>query len=449
MAQLPNSDGRPKTFGVVWVLNLLLPGAGNLYAAGNTRKGWYPLLITLFLLFMVHWGWAWVPLWLIFSVYGMMQVVDFNERLGEYRLPWGRNGSTRTPAINSDDSEDSRRSATAHLREVLSDLPGITDDFKRKIMEADLQLRNREDAETEEPRGDYSGYEQDASRLDEEPAEQVSAGDPAAVDRIYDDRVQQWLRKDDGSHVLVNAHGDPYRGSYTADEKPEAARREHPSHQPAEIPHYGRGDATGVNWPAHEPDEAQIAYDKEVLERLGMAGAAASPASSHSVDSDITQIRMPEFPPPPASSSGDAGGADRRVHETTPVSPRPVEHEKGVARVSRVASAATAGGAPAASDAGADLPPAGFTMPANLGVVDYQPYILSAAEPVMPILNQPLSSAPLSAMPAAVYSPAPAQAGGKVEAKSEPGEEVCKRCGTRRDHDYSFCMHCGHSYAFS
>lgn len=103
--------------------------------------------------------------------------------------------------------------------------------------------------------------------------------------------------------------------------------------------------------------------------------------------------------------------------------------------------------APPAESASSREPAPGF---ANLGVVDYQPYLV-ASEPNNSISQVPsLTPAPLGDTTGGIDIGLDSltTSSGPLPRAAATGE-TCKRCGATRNNDFSFCLSCGHSYAFA
>jgi hypothetical protein len=307
-------------FSLLWLLNLFLPGIGNIYAMGASVGRICCLVVSVFVLHVLHW-WVFYPvLYLYLSVAGTGEVAKRNRAVAVGRL-------TREHMPHS---EARGRSAGSFNEQTGGSL--ITDDFRRKLEEADRAIarqRQREENKVTKVPSDHS----------------------------IDEQVKQWLGET----------------AYSA--------------EPEKTPSPAAGKGSGAKSKPAAPNAinnqpARIARDKNLTKQ-------SSPKSQSAVDASQASV-LPE----PAAQT--------------------------------------------------DVSNAGLL---SLGETGYKPYEL----PTFNHANQPVSNY-------ASDTPAPRSvagvnlASGTTYGASDPAgsqeEHVCGRCGARRDHDFSFCLSCGHSYAF-
>lgn len=221
----------------------------------------------------------------------------------------------------------------------------------------------------------------------------------------YDEQVSHWLRSDD------------------TESRPEGSQQK-PQSQP------GRGQAA---LPGYKPD-SQPAHLKRPNETK-VDKIAAQPITWRA----IQEGRESEG----AAAGAKAGSRHERKAEMPPSYTVPAAELQATATKQPAAGKEPVEQAPLSSG-----DTSSFTLPADFGVTGYQSYIPGSTDAGLGLPPAQLSMPTSSFGTALGATPSVGQAEEKVKEQSVSGDQSCKRCGAPRDHDFSFCMQCGHSYAF-
>lgn len=135
-----------KNMVVVWLINLIYPGAGNLYVSGNSWFGWGPLASCFLIQQLFHGFGLWLVLYTITAFAASIVVSMQKLRLKQLEAPPGT-GSFK--AVNS--GEERAGSASLNDGQEPDKLAYPTADFERKLREADAALKGAK----REPGRDY------------------------------------------------------------------------------------------------------------------------------------------------------------------------------------------------------------------------------------------------------------------------------------------------------
>ncbi len=337
-----------KSAALVWVLNVVLIGLGNLYASGNKKQCWYLIGFAVVANWFWHWWWSWPLLYLIASFVGHGAVDSHNETV---RL------------VNEDKFSRQRRTASGNYGDSrLSSsgpAPQITDDFQRKLKEAEQEIRRRN--------------VQESGKLNE---------------TDYDEQVKRWLKP-----------------------QSEANRR---AESQAKVQKQAKDNA-------EERDRKSSSESKRRIERKQERVAGQERQSGgkrEAVGTSSNQGGLAVFP----------ADLDGKVVDLVQNAIQTVEPTKNWA------------------DSG------GF--PEGLGLTSYEPFVTK--DQTLASTGSALAD---SQMDAAFRKPDSDITGSGVARSlspaalnvlsEAPSDVICKRCGTKCDHDFSFCLNCGHSYALS
>lgn len=347
MTELEPNIGQFKSAPLVWILNVVLIGLGNLYANGNKKQCWYLIGFVILSNWFWHWWWSWPILYLISSFVGHGAVDRHNETIrnallvNEDRLlQKRRTGSGGYSAVQSE----------SHLRRS-GPAPQITEDFQRKLHEAELEIRRRNSQET----GKLS-------------------------DKDYDEQVKRWLKPEQPDENRT--------GRKEAQESPSRTA--------------GKSERSASNNARKQERNKNEGKSGMRLEQSGMRAASAYGQQRERLELG-DQVDSPLI----------------QVVSNTVIEPGPSIPPEA---------------------------PSGF--PAGLGMTGYQPYFAKEALGASP---EPMS---VNVGGIFVSSSGGGGTGGSGQSKADltaaAGDPaVCNRCGTKCDHDFSFCLSCGHSYALS
>lgn len=347
MTELEPNIGQFKSAPLVWILNVVLIGLGNLYASGNKKQCWYLIGFAVLSNWFWHWWWSWPILYLISSFVGHGAVDRHNETIRNALL------------VNEDRLLQKRRTGSGGYSAVRSEsrlrtsgpAPQITEDFQRKLNEAELEIRRRNSQET----GKLS-------------------------DKDYDEQVKRWLKPEPSAESPTGRREVQQPQSKTAFKSERSGQNN------------ARKQARNKNEGKSVPRVEQSV----LLEASACGKQSERFELADQLDSPVIQVVSNTVIESALSTSPDA-------------------------------------------DSG---------FPEGLGMTGYQPYFASEA------LGSSPEPMPVRVRDSLVQSFGGGGTGGSAQSSPDSAavagvSAVCNRCGTKCDHDFSFCLSCGHSYALS